>query len=251
MTDYTIGHEYTLPSNGKVYSKDVNPLIKLRSMTTVEEMKRLNHTDKPYFAMSEIIDDCLVEKPGISAYDMSLPDYQYLFHKLRVVTYGPDYKISALCPYCGSTNTHTIDLDAMKVTPFDSDVFAKYQEFELPVAKKRIKLRMQTPRILDSISQRTKQEKRDYPSELGDPAFLFTLESLIDTIDGNRPELFRLTPFIKKLSMKDTNYILKSAQKLNMCYGLDMELVHICPVCGLDYKSSFRTTSEFFGPSID
>lgn len=250
MTDYTIGHEYTLPSEGKVYNKDVKPLIKLRSMTTVEEMKRLNHSDKPYFAMSEIIDDCLVEKPGVSAYDMSLPDYQFLFHKLRVVTYGPDYKIGAVCPYCGSTNTHTINLDDMKVVPFDPKTFAKYQEFELPVAKKRIKLRMQTPRILDSVSQKTKQEKREHP-EIGDPAFLFTLESLIDTIDGERPEQFRLSPFLKKLSMMDTNYILKSAQKLSNCYGLNTDLVHICPVCGLDYKSSFRTNREFFGPSID
>lgn len=250
MIDYTVGHEYTLPSNGEVYSKNVTPLIKLRSMTTVEEMKRLNHTDKPYFAMSEIIDDCLVENPGISAYDMSLPDYQYMFHKLRVVTYGPEYKVSNMCPFCGTTNIHTINLDDMNVVPFDSDAFAKYQEFELPVAKKRIKLRMQTPRILDSISQKVKQTKRD-ESTIGDPAFLFTLESLIDTIDGNRPELFRLTPFIKKLSMMDTNYILKSAEKMNSIYGLEPTLYHICPVCGLDYKSSFRTTSEFFGPSID
>lgn len=250
MTDYTIGHEYFLPSDGKVYGKDVNPQIKLRSMTTVEEMKRLNHTDKPYFAMSEIIDDCLVTKPGVSAYDLSLPDYQYLFHKLRVVTYGPDYKIGSVCPYCGTSNVHTIDLDAMPVVPFDEEVFAKYLEFDLPVAQKRIKLRMQTPRILDSITQKAKQQKREQ-SELSDPAFLFTLESLIDTIDGERPEQFRIIPFIKKLSMKDTNYILKSAAKLNTCYGLDTDLVHTCPRCGLDYKSSFRTTNEFFGPSID
>lgn len=250
MTDYTIGHEYTLPSEGKVYNKDVKPLIKLRSMTTVEEMKRLNHTDKPYFAMSEIINDCLIDNPGISAYDMSLPDYQFLFHKLRVVTYGPDYKISARCPYCGSTNHHTVNLDDMKVVPFNEETFLKYLEFDLPVAQKRIKLRMQTPRILDSVSQKTKQQKRE-SSEIGDPAFLFTLESLIDTIDGQRPEQFRLAPFLQKLSMKDTNYILKSAEKLNQCYGLDTDLFHICPVCGLDYKSSFRTTREFFGPSID
>jgi hypothetical protein len=138
----------------------------------------------------------------------------------------------------------------MPVVPFDESTFAKYLEFDLPVAQKRIKLRMQTPRILDSVTQKSRQQKKDN-TELGDPAFLFTLESLIDTIDGNKPEQFRIVPFIKKLSMRDTNYILKSAQKLNTCYGLDTELSHVCPKCGLGYNSSFRTTNEFFGPSID
>ena len=65
MVDYTIAHEYTLPSQGKVYNKEINPNFKLRSMTTAEEMKRLNHSDKQYKAMSEIIDDCLVDDIGI------------------------------------------------------------------------------------------------------------------------------------------------------------------------------------------
>ena len=71
----------------------VNPNIKIRSMTTEEEMKRLGYTEQPYKMLSEIIDDCLVDKPGISTYDMCLGDYEFLLHKLRVVTYGSDYKI--------------------------------------------------------------------------------------------------------------------------------------------------------------
>ena len=123
MTDYTVAHDYTLPSEGKVYDKEVNPHVKLRSMTTAEEMKRLNHTDRPYKSMSEIIDDCLVDKIGISSYDMCIADYQYLLHKLRIVTYGPNYKISSTCPYCGSQNVHNIDLDSLSLVPFDEEEY--------------------------------------------------------------------------------------------------------------------------------
>ena len=70
MNEFTIANEYTLPSKGKVYNKEININFKLRSMTTVEEMKRLNHSDKPNKNIAEIIDDCLVEKIGISAYDL-------------------------------------------------------------------------------------------------------------------------------------------------------------------------------------
>ena len=136
MMDYTIANEYTLPSEGKVYSQNVTPQFKLRSMTTVEEMKRLNHSDKPYKTLAEILDDCLVEDIGISAYDLCLADYQYMLHKLRIVTYGPNYKVDSVCPYCGSTNHLTTNLDELTVKPLNKELFDKAIEFVLPVSKK-------------------------------------------------------------------------------------------------------------------
>lgn len=250
MTDYTIANEYTLPSEGKVYTQAVTPQVKLRSMTTAEEMKRLNHTDRPYKAMAEIIDDCLVEDIGISSYDMCLADYQFLLHKLRVVTYGPMYKLGSTCPYCGSQNTHNINLDEIQLTPLDIDEYNKYSEFTLPASEKKIKLRMQTPRILDGISVKTKEYRKKNP-QAGDSAFLFTLESLIETVNGSKVEPFQIQNFLKNMAMMDTNYILKASQKLNGMFGLDSKLLNTCNVCGLDYTGNFRTTSEFFGPSID
>ena len=147
MTDYTIANDYTLPSEGKVYDKEITPQFKLRSMTTAEEMKRLNHSDRPYRAMSEIIDDCLIEDICISAYDLCVADYQFMLHKLRIVTYGPTYKIDSTCPYCASVNKHNLNLDNLAVTSFDKDAYDKYMEFDLPATGKRIRLR-KTPTLL-------------------------------------------------------------------------------------------------------
>ena len=251
MTDYTIANEYTLPSEGKVYSKPFDPHVRLRSMTTVQELKRLNYSQYPYRAMSEIIDDCLIEKLPISAYDLNIVDYQYLLHKLRIVTYGPNYKLSSSCPFCGSNNTNVINLDEMNLINFDEKAFKECSEFELPVSKKHIKIRMQTPRILDDIAVKSKDPKHNSGRSNQDTTFILTLESLIDTIDEERPEQFKIVPFLQKLAMMDTNYILKSAQKLNSSFGISSEVNHVCSVCGLTYTGKFRTTSEFFGPSID
>lgn len=251
MNNFTIANEYTLPSQGKVYSRQINPTFKLRSMTTVEEMKRLNHSEKPNKNIAEIIDDCLIENIGISAYDVCLPDFQYMLHKLRIVTYGPNYKLTSNCPWCGSTNLNNVNLDDLKLVDFDESIFEKYSEFELPSTKRIIKLKMQTPRILDDIATKVKDVRKKTPDFQGDPAFLFTLEALIDTIDGATPDRYRIMDFVRKLPMMDTNYILKSAEKLNESFGLDKSLEHTCSVCGLDYTGNFRTTSEFFGPSID
>ena len=92
MKDYTIVEECTLPSLGKIYTPKINPEVKLRSMTTVEEMRRLAPSEHTYKNLCELIDDCMVEPIGMSVYDMHLADYQYLLHRLRIVTYGVDYK---------------------------------------------------------------------------------------------------------------------------------------------------------------
>ena len=252
MNDYTIINEFTLPSKGLVYPGSINPQVRLRSMTTAEEMKRLNHSDRAYKTTAEVINDCIVDPIGIHVYDMCIPDYQFLLHKLRIVTYGPEYKSGSRCPFCATDNTHTLDLEHdLKLIPFDKELFDKYSEITLPQSKKVIKLRMQSPRILDEITIKAKEIRKTSPEYIGDPAFLVTLQMLIDTIDGVAYQEFQLEPFIRKLPMMDTNYILKAAQKINTSFGLDSELNPTCSFCGLDYKSSFRITSEFFGPSID
>jgi len=247
--EYIIGEEYTLPSLGKVYDREVNPKVKLRSMTTNEEMKRLNPSDRAYKTMAEILDDCLVEDIGIPSYDLCVGDFQFLIHKLRVVTYGPDYSIDCRCPYCLSTTTETINLDDIPVNTYKNNI-EKYLEFDLPATKKHIKLRMQTPRILDDISDNVKDFKKRNPSFNGDSAFLFTLKALVKEVDGEKPDPITFEPWLRGLPMKDTNYLLKKAGKLVDAIGLNLDLEITCPACKLTYNSPFRITSEFYGPDI-
>ena len=106
---YTITEDVHLPSKGLVYKHTtVNPDFKLRSMTTEEEMLRLAPTERPYQTLCNVIDACIVGPgPGISSYDMCLGDYHYLLNKLRIVTYGTDYKISSYCPLCSASRART------------------------------------------------------------------------------------------------------------------------------------------------
>lgn len=251
MTNYTIAEEYILPSRGKVYSQDVNPNVKIRSMTTEEEMKRLAPSDKTYKNLCEIIDDCLLENPGISSYDMCLADYQFLLHKLRVVTYGPEYPLTSKCPFCGTDNDININLEEIELKFYDDDNFTKLTEFKLPKSGKNIKLRMQTPRMIDEVNSRANELRKKTKNQSRDAAFSLTLQSLIESIDGQKIDPIKKEDFILKLPMMDTNYIIKHAQKLVESFGLNNTLSNTCSICGLDYNSNFRITSEFFGPSID
>jgi len=251
MTNYSIAEEYVLPSRGKVYSENVNPVVRIRSMTTEEEMKRLAPSDKAYKNLCEVIDDCLLENPGISSYDMCLADYQFLLHKLRVVTYGPNYENTSVCPYCQSENDGTLNLNELEVVEYDEAEFAKCLEFTLPRTQKRIRIRMQTPRMIDDINDRTNELRKKSKGTSGDTAFLFTLQSLIESVDGQKLDPVKREDFVRALPMMDTNFIMKHAQKLVESFGIRTSVELKCPICGLDYNTSFRITKEFFGPSID
>ena len=251
MTNYSIAEEYTLPSKGLVYSENVNPNVKIRSMTTEEEMKRLAPSERAYKNLCEIIDDCLIEDPGISSYDMCLADYQYLLHKLRIVTYGSSYPTVTRCPYCRTENENNIDMSSLEVVEYNPDEFAKYTEFVLPQTKKSIKIKLQTPRMIDDVNERNRELRKKSRNSSVDSAFLFTLQILIDTVDGEYLDPIKKEDFVRSLPMMDTNYIMKHAEKLVESFGIDTKLTFVCSACGLDYTSSFRVTSEFFGPSID
>ena len=248
---YTIAEEFTLPSLGKIYEENVNPVVKLRSMTTEHEMKRLAPSDRDYQNICEVIDDCIVNDIGISVYDMCLADYQFLLHKLRVVTYGSEYKTNIQCPYCGSIQTSNIDLNTLEVTNFEEENITKYTEFVLPKTKKRIKLKMQTPRMIDDVTKQSKELNRKSNNKAGDTAFLFTLQQMIDTVDGVKLDPVKKEDFVRSLPMMDTNYIVRHSEKLVESFGLNTVTHNTCLACGLDYNSSFRITGEFFGPSID
>ena len=247
----TIIENASLPSKGLIYENPINPEIQLRSMTTNEEMLRLTHSERPYKILCDIIDACIVgDKPNISSYDMCLGDYQYLLHKLRIATYGSEYKIDTLCPICKQINEVELDLDDFPILYYNEDL-DKYFKFKLPGCGKEIEIRLQTPRSIDDINIKVRDYKKNNKDSTIDPSLLYTIQSLISKIDGLVPSPMQLDGFLRDMSMRDTNYILKCAEKLNSKIGLDTTFSVTCKGCGVDYDSPFRITPEFFGPEID
>lgn len=248
--DYTITGNYVLPSLGKVYSNEIDPNVTLRTMTTAEEMRRMSSTDYPYRLMSEIIKDCMVSGPDLHPYDMCLGDYLFLLYKLRTVTYGSEYTISTICPYCTNNNTDTINLDNLEVKTFEEDIL-KYQEFILPTTKKKIKIKFQTPRILDYIDERVKQHKKKSNDKTVNPEIIYTLSSMIDKIDDKVVNVSDIENWVRTLPMLDTQTILVYADRLNNSIGIGRGLEVECDLCKLTYSSTFRLSNEFFRPNLD
>lgn len=256
--EYTIAERYTLPSHGLIYDKEVNPDIKIRSMTVRDEMKRSGPvTDGTlYRNMAEIIDDCLVDKPGISSYDMCLGDYQFLLHKLRIVTYGPEYKIECRCPICNDYDEHIVNLEDLQLTELKEFDAQKELTLTLPVCKKVIELNITTPRMLDNIQKDVNRVARQYKKENKvmsevDWNLLYQLVYSIKTVDGVKLSFPDKETFCNKLVGRDYNAIINALDKLDEKVGLGASLNVHCNNCGYDMVVPFRITSEFFRPSTN
>ena len=251
MDNVTIQESFTIPSKGLIYSKTVNPNFRMRSMTTEDEMKRLSPSENAYEVLSQVIDSCILDPIGVSAYDMHLGDYQYLLHRLRVTTYGPEYKVQTMCPSCGNIDKYTIDLDNLEVLEFDEEIYKNMTSVYLPNCKKTVELKFQTPRMLDQITQKKKEAKRRNPDLNVNLDTLYNVQSMIKTVDGQIYDPIKLEQMVRKMSMGDTARILQAGAKLNTKIGLQAIVPTYCTACGVDYNAPFRITGEFFGPTFD
>lgn len=247
----TIVDTCTLPSKCKVYDTPFNPEIELRSMTVEDEMLRLNITDKPFKLLSEIIDRCIVsEKLPISSYDMCLGDFQFLLTRLRMVSLGSSYKVSYKCRYCGITTEETIELGDLPVKEYD-DAVEKYRTITLPRSGHIVTLRMQTPRMLDDIEAKVSALRKKSPNYKGDPAFLLSLQSVIDTVDGEKLDIIKCEDFVRSLSTMDANYINQCSAKLSDSIGMESMVEVTCEICGVENRTRFQFNNEFWMPDIN
>ncbi len=249
QTDFTIMEGYELPSKGKIYFKDVNPHIELRSMTAREEMRRLSPSSTPLKTLADIIEDCCVEKPAVHVYDMSIGDYEFLLHKLRIVTYGEDYKVALRCPECGEVIEAVAKLGQLDVKEFDEEKVRNLQTFTLPKSGRVITLNFQSPRILEEAEVKVKDMKRRYKTATIDFETLVRLLINIDLVDGEKKSEHDLENIITSLPAVDMQKILNNIDKLNKQIGLDNILYLTCPKCGEEVTTFFRFGPEFFRPT--
>lgn len=217
-------------------------------MTARDEMKRLNPSTTPFKTLADIIENCMLEKPAVSVYDMALGDYEFLLHRLRVVTYNDTYKMSVTCPYCLSTFDSEMHLDQLELHEFDLDKFENLRTFNLPKSGKLITIKFQTPRILDEIALKTKEMQRKFKNADLDFTTMVTLLTGIEAVDGEHLDDIKLEAFIDKLPAMDMSKILQNISALNKSLGINNDFSLDCPKCGNEIQTFFRFGPEFLDP---
>lgn len=249
QTNYTIAEGYELPSKGLIYNVAVDPHVELRSMTARDEMKRLSPSSTQFKKLADIIEGCMIEKPKIHVYDMALGDYEFLLHKLRIVTYGPKYRMGLTCNHCLEAFEADADLEQLQIIDFDLDKFNELKTISLPKSGDTITLKFQTPHMLDDIEAQTKELKRKLKAADVEFDLLVLLKNIIDEVNGNKLSPDKLETYINNLPAADLVKIVNGIDALNSCVGVSSRLIVDCPHCGGEVLTSFRFGPEFFRPT--
>ena len=200
--------------------------------------------------MAEVIEDCMVEKPKISVYDMALGDYEYLLHRLRVVTHGTKYRMQVYCQHCQKYEDIVTNLDQIQIIPFDETEWNKAKYIILPDSNDTITLHYQTPRMIDMQEGQIKDMQRRYKNVPLDFTKLVILKNVIEEVNGALMDELKLEEYIKNLSARDMNVIIHGIDKLNALVGIDVNLVVDCPECENEIKTRFRYGQEFYEPTV-
>lgn len=248
QTNYTIGEGMELPSRGLIYENQ-KAYVELRSMTARDEMKRLAPSPAKFKVLADIIEDCMIEKPSVHVYDMALGDYEYLLHRLRIVTYGDEYKIAVKCLNCGEITETVAHLEELKLIPFDHAKFEELSTIKLPKKGDTITLKFQTPRMLDEIEAEVKELKRKFKSAEISFDLLVLLKNVIDTVNGSKLTSVQLETYVNNLPALDMTKIVNAIDSLNALIGIENNLTVNCSKCGGEISTFFRFGPEFFRPT--
>lgn len=249
LENYTVNEGYYIPSRGKIYSKEVKPLVELRAMNGYDELRRKGTSVAPLKVLADLIEKNMVEKPAIHVYDMSLGDYQFLLQKLRTITYGSKYTMNVKCPHCGNIVEIETDLDDFDPGEIDLNDFEEKSNVKLPVCGDVIGLNFQTPHLLDAIDDKAKELKRKFKDAKLDFESLATFVMTINNVNGEHLTQPDLIEYIKKLHAKDLRFIEISIDKLNSVVGGIVTITKECPYCEEDMDVTFRFGPDFFRPA--
>ena len=212
-------------------------------------MKRLSPSTARFKVLADIIEGCMIEKPAVHVYDMALGDYEFLLHKLRIVTYGDEYKIAIKCSNCGEIVETTAHLDELKVVDFDEAKFEELKTIKLPKSGDTVSIKFQTPRMLDEMEAEVKELKRKFKTADISFDLLVLLKTIINTVNGEKLSSAQLENYVNKLPALDMNKLVNAIDDLNALVGIENDLTVICPKCGGEVSTYFRFGPEFFRPT--
>lgn len=235
MPDFVV--EFTLPSNGFIYNKDVVYKNQLRAPRLRD--RGFGDTSRKLKLQASILDKTIVQPLNMSAYDLHTADFVYLNWLSRRLSKGEAaYKVSLQCPKCKVQHEISVDMSSIEVKKLNEPLDLKYTTIE----GHELSLTYVTPRILDDCIENAIDFKNQYKdTELSLDALKTQelLRLLIKTVDTKVLTYPQQTDFIMNLLDKDIELIMMVVNSFD--FGLQLEKEFTCPECGKKIRYSIPT----------
>lgn len=215
-----------LPSRNRFYTLlDPTKPISIRPLTFDDEKTLMTNRAGGSEALNKLVEKCVL---NIKVGDILELDKLYLLMKIREISYGDEYKAAITCPSCSQENKVTFSLSNLKVNYLPKD-FTNPQEVELPVLKKKIKVRL--PRVEDEGYLRN--------SEIA----MANLWRFVEEIEGHAQKTI-ISKVIQKLPLKDAHVLMAALGSSG--YGMDTNIRFACSYCSLIERMELPIGADFF-----
>ena len=240
-----IQETFSIPSRGKLYA-NIPEKFTLRAMTTVEEKMRL--AGSGFETIPNIIKACTVEPKEYDVFELKPFDLQFLMYKLRIVTYGSEYKISLVCPNCGRRHEKVINLDEIETKYLDDDSVKEPIEIgPLPISGDVIGAKILSMGDTIEIEKEAKRILDKFPEYVGDPDFILSYQYRIQTVNGEPVPKHKIQGYVESMHARDMRFFDSKYNQVAADLGMDLIMTEHCG-CGEDFDYRLPITSEFFRP---
>lgn len=241
---------YQLPSKGLLYGSNYSSDVTIRSMTTFEEKMRLGNQGF-WRTMCAILDSVVVSPEKYRTQDMTLFDFYFLMYKMRVVSYGPIYKVKVTCSDCGHEETCSVNLDELEVSYLNDDFKEPFDIGPLPRSSDTLSCRFL--RVSDAISNEKKAKDilSKSPEYVGDPQYILNKASQIVAINGETRTPIEIQMYVEQMQALDSAYFTQAYEKRTENVGMSTLCTGQCSVCGKELRFALPFNSEFFRPTFD
>ena len=223
-----------LPSQGKVYPEG-HPLskgtIEIKYMTAKEEdILASQNLIRRGVVLDKLFESVVVE-PGLDIGDIFIGDKNAILLATRVLGYGKDYQVEVNDPFTLEPQKTTIDLSAIQIKEVD---FSKLNsnnlyEFELPISKKIVKIKLLTHKdelAINADIQAMNRLSKGKDSVSQDVST--RLRYMIQEVDGNSERGFINKWVQNNLLARDSrairNYVKEISPDLDLTYEFTSEI---------------------------
>lgn len=246
--------ELILPSQGLFNPEIPEGKLVQRCMMVSDQKFLSGSSQSASSAIHQIIQRTITSPEGFDVSKLTLPDTLYLLFKLRILSYGKDYKFRTKCPECGKKITVSVDLSELPVEILDEG-FEDNLVVKLPHRGDTVYTRVLLNEDIDEVNREVKRRKRRSPDD--ESEYILRIVRSIEKIELKEPnkdgkkELtgsIDIERYISSLTDLDASTIIATRDSLS--YGVNPIIEYVCPECGEDIDISLQFSSEFFRPNI-
>lgn len=237
----------TLPSKGILYKEDNIPAdVTIRSMTTKEE--KILYASQGGDVFQKILSNCTTEPEGLDIKKLISADEMFLIMQLRMITYGPEYKVSAVCPRCGNREIYKLNLSDFD-TIYLQDDFEEPIKIELPRSKDVLSVRILRNEDSDFVEKHARKFAKQFNLNYKEVEYVDRMAKYIIAVNGEAVDFNTAREYVENMVSMDSAKFWSVLNKIEI--GTDTTANVICTSCGEEFDFIMPITSEFFRPIIE